>query len=128
MNEEPVPTQKKRGRKPIGDKAMDASERKLRSRRLQNEQGSVECLIRLSGGTLNFIDQLALANGASRSMVIEGLIDFAVARVALGVADAERVKSQGGSDEAAEAALKNAIEVTLRPGSVAKYKEVLGIK
>lgn len=117
----------KRGRKPLGERAMSAAERKRLSRNRQAGQGSVEFNLRLSGGTLNFVDQLALTHGMGRSETMELLLDMAIARVATVVAEAELLMEQGGSQEDVAIMMSSALGTTPRQEIIGKYKEVMGI-
>jgi hypothetical protein len=123
----PSPQTKKRGRKPIGDIAMNAAHRKRISRSRQAAEGSVEFVVRLSGGTLNYIDQLASSIDVTRSKVIEELVDYAIHRLARGTTEAELVIADGGSEEAVADAFRTALEMPLKQNSISKHKEVLGI-
>lgn len=119
---------RKRGRKPLGERAMSAAERKRASRARLGAAGVVEIMVAVSGGTLNFIDQFAQANQATRSQVIEAFLDMAIARVANAVAEAEQAQTQGASAEAVTELLSQALQTTPRPQLVQQYKDVMGIK
>lgn len=118
----------KRGRKPLGERAMTAAERKRVSRSRQADKGVAEIMVRLRGGTLNFIDQLVAANGQTRPQVITDLLDMAVARVALATAAAEQAEKNGASPGAVAELVSQALNTTPRPELVEQYKEVMGIK
>ena len=107
---------------------MTDAERKRLSRARKVEEGSTEFMVRLEGGTLNFIDQFAAVNGISRSAVVEAFLDMAIARVGNAVADAERVRSEGGTDADAARTLSQAFQTAPSAATIAKYKEVMGIE
>ena len=107
---------------------MTVAERKRLSRSRKSEQGSTEFMVRLAGGTLNFIDQYALASGLTRSAVVEAFLDMAIARVGNAVADAEMVLLNGGTDDDAALVMRTALQTTPNFASIEKYKEVMGIK
>ena len=121
-------TAPRRGRKPLGERSMTVAERKRLSRSRKSEQGSTEFMVRLAGGTLNFIDQYALASGLTRSAVVEAFLDMAIARVGNAVADAEMVLLNGGTDDDAALVMRTALQTTPNFASIEKYKEVMGIK
>lgn len=123
-----APSPSKRGRKPLGERAMTAAERKRVSRSRQASEGVAEVMVSLRGGTLNFIDQLVVATGQTRPQVITGLLDMAIARVANATAAAEQAEKNGASPEAVEELLYQALNTTPRPELVQQYKDVMGIK
>jgi hypothetical protein len=118
----------KRGRKPFGDQAMTTAERKRLSRSRKADQGSAEIMVRLRGGTLNLIDQLANKNQVPRTEVIELLLDMALARVGNAAAEVELASALGATDAEQEALLVQALRVTPRPEAVDQYKRVMGIR
>lgn len=120
-------TPAKRGRKPFGDQAMTTAERKRLSRTRKANQGSAEIMVRLTGGTLNFVDQLANHQQIPRTELIEALLDMAIARVVNAVAEAELASAQGATDAERAAVLVQALQVTPRPEAVDQYKRVMGI-
>lgn len=129
MSEKSQPTlPAKRGRKPLGERAMTVAERKRLSRTRKVAEGAVEIMISIRGGTLNFIDQFSQANDQTRSQVIEAFLDMAIARVANAVAEAEKAMEQGASREDVAQLLSHALQTTPQPELVEKYKEVMGIK
>jgi hypothetical protein len=122
------PSPARRGRKPIGSRAMTAAERKRASRERQVQNGMVEFSIRLRGGPLNFLDQFAQVHGSSRAYAVEVLLEMAIARVGNAVARAELLRERGGSDEQVAHLLHEALSDTPDAETADKYKEVLGIK
>lgn len=78
QNNEPKP--KKRGPKPIGERAMTPAERKRLSRARQAEDGYVEFVVRAKGETLKFIDLFAHKNEMSRSAVVAWFLEMAISR------------------------------------------------
>jgi len=120
-------TPAKRGRKPFGDQAMTLAERKRLSRSRKGSEGSAEIMVRISGGTLNFIDQLANHKQVPRTELIEALLDMAISRVGNAAAEAELASALGATDAEREAVLVQALQVTPRPEAVDQYKRVMGI-
>ena len=117
----------KRGRKPFGDQAMSPTERKRLSRSRKANEGSAEIMVRMSGGTLNFIDQFAQHQNISRTQVIETFLDMAIAVVANAVAEAELAMENGASEEVVSALMAEAFKSAPKPETIEKYKRVMGI-
>lgn len=128
MNEDTVLTPKKRGPKPIGDEPMTAAERKRRSRAKQASEGRAEFMLTLSGGKLEFIDQLAKAQGDTRSQVINALLDMAIAKMVNVAIEADHMIANGATDQEIETSLMKALATAPEPHLVQQYKEMLKIK
>lgn len=128
MDETAITTPKKRGRKPLGDKAMTAAEAKMRSRAKQAQQGRAEFMLSLSGGKLAFIDQLASVQGDTRSQVIDSLLDMAIAKMANAALEAEYMQANGATDQEIETSLMKSLATAPLPQLVEKYKEMLGLQ
>lgn len=127
MDETANTAPKKRGRKPLGDKAMTAAEAKRRSRAKQAQQGRAEFMLSLSGGKLAFIDQLANVQGGTRSQVIDSLLDMAIAKMANAALEAQHMEANGATDQEIETSLKKSLATAPLPHLVEQYKEMLGL-
>jgi hypothetical protein len=119
---------KKRGRKPIGERAMTAAEAKRASRERLAANGSAEFMIRLDAGKLNLVTQLAEAGKVTRSEVMETLLDLGLNQVGLAIADAELLQEQGASEEVLRQAFRRRFGTTPEPFAIEKFKEVMGIR
>lgn len=112
MNEDTVLTPKKRGPKPIGDKAMTAAERKRRSRARQVAEGTrAEFMVSLSGGPLEFVDQMAEHNGVSRSRVVHEFLEMAITLVRNAAFQADQMLANGASMEEIERIMSQAFRL-----------------
>lgn len=112
MNEDTVLTPKKRGPKPIGDEPMTAAERKRRSRARQITEGTrAEFTVSLSGGPLEFVDQMAQHNNVSRSRVVHEVLEMAIALVRNTAFRADQMLSNGASMEEVERIMSQAFRV-----------------
>ncbi|MDD2663402.1 MAG: hypothetical protein PHD19_06545 [Dechloromonas sp.] len=119
---------KKRGRKPLGEKAMTAAEAKRRSRAKHASEGRAEFMLTLSGGKLAFIDQLAKVQGDTRSQVINALLDMAIAKMVNVAIEADHMFANGATDQEVETSLMKALATAPEPHLVQQYKEMLKIK
>ena len=109
---------------------MTPAERKRLSRQrlLNSSGGSAELMIRLKGGTLNFIDQLAVSGNMTRPQTVQLLLEDAISRVANAAAEFELMEQSGHSEKDAFKQLESRLQNKLTPETINKYKEVLEIK
>lgn len=124
----PAPAVAKRGPKPAGDRALTAAERKRRSRQRLVSAGDVEIMVRLKGGIVNLVDQLAAVQSVTRSEVVEGMLDMAVAKMVLAIAEADELIAAGATDEEVAERVRAHIRATPEPHLVEKFKEVAGLQ
>lgn len=100
---------KKRGRKPLGERAMTAAEAKRRSRaRLVADGSRAEFMISLSGETLRFVDSMAENNDVSRARVVQEFLDMAIRIVQGAVAHAGQMLANGASMDEIQAVMRQA--------------------
>jgi hypothetical protein len=129
MNDEASkPHRSKRGRKPIGARAMSTAERQRQSRARKANEGFVEFNVRVGGGMLHFIDQMAAVHVDSRSQMVELLLDLGIAKFLNAFVESELMKEKGASVEEAATFLHEQLSTTPRVEAVQKFKEVMGIK
>jgi len=117
----------KRGPKPIGERPLTPSERKKRSRENLAIKGDAEFMVRLDRGTVNILDQIADANEINRSQLIAGLLDMALAKLALAIAEVEALKENGASEHEVSERLRTHLGATPPMGLLEKYKVVRGL-
>ncbi|MDQ9171923.1 hypothetical protein Q8A64_16030 [Oxalobacteraceae bacterium R-40] len=117
----------KRGRKPLGERALTQSELKRRSREKLAQQGGAEFMVRLDKGLLNLVDQIAAENEVTRSQVVENLLHIAMNRFVLGLAEAEQLHAAGASQGEVAAKLRSHFNPAPAPEFLEKYKEVRGL-
>jgi hypothetical protein len=89
----------KRGRKPLGDAAMSAAERKRRSRERQQATGVKEFQLQVQGMHLAYVEQLAEHNEVSASAALRMLLEPALDRYVGVMRRCERMKENGATDE-----------------------------
>jgi hypothetical protein len=89
----------KRGRQPIGERAMTAAERKRRSRKQLAASGTAEFSLRLKGDMLEFINNMAKHTNRSRADVLEGILLPAIVRNQLAIRLAHQMADAGSSKE-----------------------------
>jgi hypothetical protein len=89
----------KRGRKPFGDAAMSAAERKRRSRERQQATGVKEFQLQVQGMHLTYVEQLAELNEVSVSAALRMLFERTLDRYVGVVRRSERMKENGATDE-----------------------------
>jgi hypothetical protein len=89
----------KRGRKPFGEAAMSAAERKRRSRERQQATGVKEFQLQVQGMHLAYVEQLAEYNGVSASAALRMLLEPALDRYVGVMRRCERMKKDGATDE-----------------------------
>jgi len=75
------PPERKRGRKPNGDRPMTSRERREASRARMVAVGDVEFTVRASGKTLAIINAMASETENSRAVVVQTLLDYAIAKL-----------------------------------------------
>jgi hypothetical protein len=92
----------KRGRKPFGQKAMDAAELKRRSRERGRASGEREFLVKINSLHLEYIEKMALAENISLSAALRKVLDAAMDRFVGVVRRTERMLDNGASDQEAE--------------------------
>jgi hypothetical protein len=89
----------KRGRKPFGDAAMSAAERKRLSRERQQVTGVKEFQLKVQGMHLVYVEQLAEHNEVSASAAVRMLLEPALDRYVGVMRRCERMKENGATDE-----------------------------
>lgn len=128
MSEKANPQPKRRGRKPLGDRAMTVAERKRASRIKQSQAGSTELMLRLSGGTLEFVDAIAHSYGTTRADTVELLLDLAISKMAKTMVEWDRMTRAGASEQEATAVMARELSTTPTADTVDHFKELLGIR
>lgn len=99
MTTETITPPAKRGRKPFGDAAMSAAERKRRSRERQQVTGVKEFQLQLQGMHLAYVEQMAEQNGLSASAALRKVLEPALDRYVGVLRRCERMKENGATDE-----------------------------
>lgn len=88
----------KRGRKPLGSKAMSAAERKRRSRELGRACGTKEFLLRVEGLHLEHVEALANSQQISTASALKLILDAALDRYVGVMRRAERMLNDGETE------------------------------
>jgi len=88
----------KRGRKPLGDAAMSAAERKRRSRERQQATGVKEFQLQVQGMHLAYVEQMAEHINVSASTALRMLLEPALDRYVGVMRRCERMKENGATD------------------------------
>jgi hypothetical protein len=94
----PLPSTK-RGRKPTGERAMTAAERKRRSREQIRAAGAKEFVLRLEGLHLEYVEKLAQAYQISTSAALKLITEAALDLFVGVIRRSERMRENGVSDE-----------------------------
>lgn len=89
----------KRGRKPLGQKAMTDTERKARSRELSRESGKREFLVTVSGLHLDYVEALAKSQETSTASALKLIVEATLDRY-VGVMKRSERMIENGIDEA----------------------------
>lgn len=92
-------TRLKPGPRPLGDHALTPTERKRRSRQKLATEGDAEFMVRLRRNKLELVDFMAINNGVTRSEIITGLLDMALAKLASAINGAAELQFAGRSEE-----------------------------
>ncbi len=119
------PPPAKRGRKPLGQRAMTSAEAKRRSRSQKEVEGFTAFSVQLRGSTRDFIRKLAAASGSTQAKAVELLLDYAIAKVGLAVASANVALDKGDSPEAIAAAMAKELSTAPTQETLSTYKEVM---
>lgn len=88
----------RRGRKPLGQKAMTDAERKRRSRELGRSSGEREFLVKVKGLHLDYVEALAKMQQSSTANALKQIADAALDRY-VGVMRRSEVMLENGVDE-----------------------------
>jgi len=102
----------RRGRRPLGARALTAAERVRKSRERLTQRGSIEVSMRIDRKYVEWLDAVARASGQTRSQAIQAVLEAAVERMKATQDRLAEMIEQGASD--AEVFRANA-ELTLGP-------------
>jgi imidazolonepropionase-like amidohydrolase len=90
---------KKRGRKPLGQKAMSAAEQKRRSRERDRAKGAREFLVKVGGFHLKRVEDLAKAEQIPTASALRQILEMALDRYAAVMLHCERMSENGATEE-----------------------------
>lgn len=102
---------------------MTVAERKRLSRIRKVECGSVELMVRLTGRTLDLVDQLADTGDVPRSEVVQTLLDLALDRLAHAINKAGAMYERHVPAEVVSAMIAQAIAPASVPNRHAAQKQ-----
>lgn len=86
------------GRKPLGEAAMSATERKRRSRQLQEAAGCKTFQLQVQGAHLQFVEALASTQGISASAALRHILEPALDRYVGVVRRCEAMQANGATE------------------------------
>jgi hypothetical protein len=109
------PSTSKRGRKPLGEAAMTAAERKRRSREQLKVAGAKDFLLRLDGLHLEYVEILADAEKISTASALRLIAEAALDRYVGVMTRCERMLENGVSDDVREQFVRDHMSPPLPP-------------
>ena len=91
-------TRSKAGRKPLGDAAMSAAERKRRSRERQEATGTKSFQLQVQGMHLQYVEALAATQDISASAALRHILESALDRYVGVVRRCEAMQANGATE------------------------------